>query len=186
MPRSRKVIAIAFVTALFPATPPVPSISSQLSAKVMLPQSFPPDPPTSCPVTQPSAHPFVPPRPYPATPGPGYFWFGAEKLWTIVPTNGTWNRLPHYTPDDPTFRQKLLYWSAGFQARSEPQPALLITGKRLDAPAPPLASDQANGSWRDPNQSFIVTAINLPTLGCWQITARYHEQTLSFTVLVAQ
>jgi hypothetical protein len=141
---------------------------------------------TSCPVTQRPVHPFVPPAPYSAELGPESFWFGTERLWTVLHEGGIWNGLPHYTSDDPTFRQKLFFWSAGFDAHSEPRPALTITGKRLDAPAPPLASDRASNGWQDPEQSFMVTGINLPTLGCWRITARYRNQPLTFVVRVTQ
>jgi hypothetical protein len=141
---------------------------------------------TSCPVTKPPAHPFVPPAPYSAKLGLGSFWFGTEKLWTVLPADGLWNSLPHYTPDDPTFRQKLFFWRAGFDAHSEPRPALTITGRRLDGRAPPLASDQANAGWQNPDQPFMVTGVNLPTLGCWRITAHYRDQELTFVVRVTQ
>ncbi len=76
--------------------------------------------PASCPITKPPEHPFIPPAPYSAKLNPRSFWFGTEKLWTSLDTDGTWNGLPHYTADDPTFRQKLFFWRAGFDGRSEP------------------------------------------------------------------
>ena len=99
---------------------------------------------------------------------------------------GTWNGLPHYTPDDPTFRQKLFFWHAGLDACSEPQPALTITGKRLDGPAPQLASDQANAGGQSQDQPFMVTGINIPTLGCWEIIAHYQGEEPTFVVLLSQ
>jgi hypothetical protein len=82
--------------------------------------------PESCLVTKPPAHPFVPPSPYPAETGTDSFWFGTVKLWTSLPTDGTWRGLPHYTSDDPTFRQKLFFWRQGY--RSELPPQLRVTG----------------------------------------------------------
>jgi hypothetical protein len=142
--------------------------------------------PTSCPITKPPEHRFFPPAPYSAKLNPQSFWFGSEKLWTFLQTDGTWNGLPHYTPNDPTFRQKLFFWRAGFDGRSEPQPSLTITGKRLDGPAPPLASDQANAGGQGRDQPFMVTGINIPTLGCWEITAHYQGEELTFVVRVTQ
>ena len=162
------------------------SSHSSISASRTLSQTPPRNIPDSCPITKPPAHPFVPPAPYSAKLSSRCFWFGTEKLWTFLHTDGTWSGLPHYTPDDPTFRQKLFFWHKGFDWRSEPQPALTITGRRLDGPAPPLASDQANAGWQRRDQAFIVTAINIPTLGCWEITAHYKGEELTFVVRVTQ
>jgi hypothetical protein len=178
---TQRLIVTYFMVALL--SPTATSLRNSFTLPAW-PQANPSAVPASCPVTQPPAHPFVPPPPYPAKPGPQSFWYGTEKLWTFLQADGVWNGLPHYTPDDPTFRQKLFYWRAGFDAHSEPRPALTITGKRLDHPAPPLASDQANAGWQSSDQPFMVTGINLPTLGCWQITARYGKQALTFTVRV--
>ena len=69
---------------------------------------------------------------------------------------------------------------------TEPQPRLKVTGKRLDSPAPPLLSDQANNGWVKPEQTAMVTGINFPTLGCWEITGRYQDDELTFVVWVAK
>ena len=143
--------------------------------------------PQSCPVTKPFAHPFIPPAPYPAEPGSSSFWFGTDKLWTNLPTAGRWSGLPHYTPDDPTFRQKLFWWRRGYDVRMEPQPKLRITGKRLDFSVPPvLLADHASNGWQQADQPFMVVGINLPTLGCWKITGHYQDEELSFVIWVAE
>jgi hypothetical protein len=141
--------------------------------------------PDSCPVTKPAEQPFVPPAPHPAKLSRGSFWYGTDKLWTALPTAGIWDALPHYTPDDPTFRQKLFFWREGYDPRLEPQPNLTVKGKRLDSSAAPLQSDDhANGGWKADDQ-FIVTGINFPTIGCWEITANYKNDRLTFVVWVA-
>ncbi|SRR5216684_3919054 len=143
--------------------------------------------PDSCPVTKPyQSRLFVPPFPYPAKASLGDFWFGSDRLWTALPVNGTWRGLPHFTPSDPTFRQKLAFGREGYDWHTEPQPRLKVTGKRLDSPAPPLLSDRANNGWIKPEQTFMVTGINFPTLGCWEITARYQDDELTFVVWVAK
>jgi len=144
------------------------------------------DVPETCPTTKPyQASLFVPPSPYPAKAPSGTFWFGTDRLWTGLAVNGAWRGLPHYTPSDPTFRQKLFFYRQGYDWHTEPQPNLTVTGKRLDAPAPPLLSDRANNGWVRPEQPFIVTGINFPTLGCWEITAHYKDDELTFVVWVA-
>jgi hypothetical protein len=145
--------------------------------------------PETCPVTKPAMQPFVPPPPYPAKPDPSSFWFGTDRLWTALPETGAWARLPHYSPSDPTlrqtFRQKLFFWSQGYDPHTKPQPNLNVTGKRLDATATPLQSDEhANGGWTKDDQ-FIVTGINFPTTGCWEVRATYGGDQLTFVIWVA-
>lgn len=142
--------------------------------------------PDSCPVTRPHRTSlFVPPFPFPATASPGTFWFGTDKLWTSLPADGTWKGLPHYKPGDPTFRQKLAFWRQGYDPHAEPRPNLTVSGRRIDSQAGPLQSDgKGNGSWTRDDQ-FIMTGINLPTTGCWEITGRYENDELTFVVWVA-
>ena len=73
--------------------------------------------PGSCPVTKPADRPFRPPSPYKAKPSVGQFWFGTDRLWTALPVSGMWSGLPHYTPTEPTFRQKIAFWGQGFDPR---------------------------------------------------------------------
>ena len=140
--------------------------------------------PASCPVTKPAEQPFVPPAPYPSV---GNFWIGTPKLWTNISENGVWRGLPHYTAGDARFRQKLFWWSEGYDWRTENQPELTITGKRLDGEAPPLATDQhANAGWTsDKEHAFMVTGIFIPTAGCWEITGHYKGEELSYVVWVS-
>ena len=141
--------------------------------------------PDTCPVTKPSDHPFTPPAPYPSV---GSFWIGSEKLWTNVTADGIWNGLPHYTADDSRFRQKLFWWSEGYDWRTENPPELTVTGERLDGPAPHITADEhANAGWtNDREHPFMVTGIFIPTLGCWRITGRYKGEELSYVVWVLQ
>src|ERR1700737_2165765 len=97
--------------------------------------------PESCPVTKPyQTSLFVPPSPYEATDDAGHFWFGSDRLWTLLQSDGTWSGLPHYTPNTPTFRQKVFFWRPGYDWRSPTafRPKLTVTGRRLDAKAAPL------------------------------------------------
>ena len=140
--------------------------------------------PDSCPVTKAATHPFVPPPPYPAKPRVDSFWFGTDRLWTSLPVSGTW-RLGHYRPDDPTFRQKLFFWRQGFNPHTDLQPKLTVSGKRIDTQAPPLQTDgPGNNGWTKDDQ-FIVTGINFPTAGCWEVTGHYGKDELTFVIWVS-
>jgi len=142
-------------------------------------------PPKSCPVTKPANPPFVPLSPYPARPSPDQFWFGTDKLWTHLPVSGTW-RLANHPPGDATFGQKLAFWRYGYNAYTEPRPNLTVRGKRIDRHATPLLTDgKGNGSWESNDQFFIMTGINFPTAGCWEITGRYDDDELTFVIWIA-
>jgi hypothetical protein len=143
------------------------------------------EPPPSCPITKPSDPSFVPPAPYPSD---GISWIGTTKLWTFVPADGVWRALPHYTPEDSRYRQKLFWWSEGYDWRTENPPDLTITGQRLDGPSLPLSTDpHANAGWKDDrNHPFMVDGIFIPTLGCWKITGHYKGEELSYVVWVTK
>lgn len=142
--------------------------------------------PETCPVTSPSDHPFVPPQPYPVKPSEDDFWFGTDELWTNLPARGTWTGLPHYTPDDPTFREKLFFYRKGYDWKTEHEAGLIVTGKRLDAVAPPLLSDKANKGCCIYHRPFMLTGVNFPTVGCWQVSGHYHDRDLTFVVWIAK
>jgi hypothetical protein len=75
---------------------------------------------------------------------------------------------------------------------------LSLVARRLDAPAPLVWSAWANSggpSYRDDviipgtDNGFMVTGIDIPTSGCWEISAHYFPErgrvrTLSYTVWV--
>jgi hypothetical protein len=119
-----------------------------------------PNPPDSCPVTKPPWMAFIPPSPYPTELPADSFWFGNEKLWTSLTMDGTW-KLGHYRPEDSAFRNKLFWWHEGYDWRTENPPNLSVTGKRLDAPAPSLTTDDhSNAGWTsDSHYPFMVAGI---------------------------
>ena len=144
------------------------------------------DPPATCLATRPPSPPFVPPSPYPAEPpGGGRFWFGTEKLWTALPAEGAWRGLPHYRPTDSSYRQKIFWWREGYDWLADPTPKLTVRGRRLDAPAPLLVAPPATNGYHQDLKSFMLVGVDLPTLGCWEITGRFEGQSLTFVVWVS-
>jgi hypothetical protein len=143
--------------------------------------------PESCATTKAPVEPFVPPSPYPTKTDRDDFWFGTNKLWTQLRKDGTWQGLPQWA--DGTFRQKIFWFSEGYSWHRDPQPRLEITGQHLDVPAsaPLKLLDVASNGWtNDAEHPFIVSATNLPTLGCWKITGHYEDGELSFVVWVTE
>jgi len=140
------------------------------------------DPPVNCPITTPQDPLFVPPAPYDSMGYAGEFWYGSDALWTAIRENGTWEALPH-NPEG--YTQKVLWWRAGYVWNQEPQPALKVTGERLDAIAPPLHASQATNASASDIGSAMLVGVDIPTLGCWKITGKYGEAEVSFVVWVA-
>jgi hypothetical protein len=139
-------------------------------------------PPKSCPVTVPQQPPFEPPAPYSDLGWYGNFWYGSHSLWVALPQNGIWSSLPH-NPEG--YTQKIPWWREGYDWEAEPEPALIVTGERLDVKAPPLNASTANGSYAPDMGSAMMMAVDFPTLGCWAITGKYKDVELRFVVWVA-
>ena len=60
---------------------------------------------------------------------------------------------------------------------------LTIEGQRLDATAPPLRADIPQGYG---DSGFQATALIFPTEGCWQVTGKVGDASLTFVVLVVR
>jgi hypothetical protein len=140
------------------------------------------DPPANCPVTVPQNPLFVPPSPYESLGFEGEFWYGSNSLWTAVRQNGIWEALPN-NPEGHT--QKVFWWRDGYAWTEEPEPDLIVTGVRLDAPAPPLKASKATNAYASDIGSAMLVGVDLPTLGCWKITGKYADAEVSFLVWVA-
>ena len=134
------------------------------------------DPPATCPVTLPPNPPFTPPTSIHGT------WYGTDNLWTDLPDGGMWYGLPHNSKG---YTQKVLWWRKGYSWTKEPEPPLSVTGRRLDAPAPPLNVSKATNAYAADIGSAMMVGVDFPTLGCWEITGRYADAELSFVVWVA-
>jgi hypothetical protein len=130
-----------------------------------------------CPVTQPPDPAFVPPSGYPTATG-NSFHVGTPKLWVLVHP-GPWRSLPVW-PEG--YRQKIVWWSEGYDAHADPLPEITITGRRLDGDAPPMVVTGANGSWT--TVDFIMSGVNFPTTGCWEIAGRFKGAEVKFVVLI--
>lgn len=60
---------------------------------------------------------------------------------------------------------------------------LVLRGRRLDAPAPPLGSHVPEGYGP---LGFQPTGLTFPTVGCWRVTGKLRHATLSFVVRVTR
>ncbi|HUE98657.1 MAG TPA: hypothetical protein VMN99_05345 [Anaerolineales bacterium] len=133
-----------------------------------------------CPLTVPQEPLFTPPSPYSDLGFKGDFWYGSNSLWTAVPQSGVWAGLPH-NPEG--YTQKVFWWRDGYVWNEEPD--LVVTGERLDTPAPPLIVSEATNAYASDIGSAMLVGVDFPTLGCWKITGKYADAELSFVILVA-
>lgn len=135
----------------------------------------------NCPVSLPAAGEFAPPEPFAPRPSVDEFWYGTSDLWTALPTSGRWEALPH---NKAGYTQKLFWWREGYDALAEPQPDIIISGKRLDDPSQTFTEDQTTHGIHPNYQSFMLVGVDFPTEGCWEVTGSYRGRTLSYVVWV--
>jgi hypothetical protein len=126
---------------------------------------------------------FVPPAPYTSSSPDGQFWYGSDALWTLLGVDSSWHMRDNVL-NGKGYRTKLVFWRRGFDWRKESEPKLIITAKRLDGDAPPVAVADANAVFVTGDKPAMMTGIDIPTAGCWEIAAHYKGHTLSFIVSV--
>jgi hypothetical protein len=131
----------------------------------------------TCPVTKIPDAPFAPPSPWLARDD----WFGTQKLWTLLEP-GRW--VAREDPGRGYEVTKIEWWSRGYDWQKEPDPVLIITGRRLDGPSAPLIFDGVSNAYIEGRGSFMPSSVHLPTLGCWEITGHYKGTNLTFVVKV--
>jgi hypothetical protein len=109
------------------------------------------------------------------------FWYGDETLAVLLKAGGSWRGMGaknHY-------RNKLFWWRQGYNGRSEQWPSLTVTGKRLDASAPPADVSRATNAYHSDFGGWaMLVAVEFPTSGCWELTGEYQGHALSFVVQV--
>lgn len=140
-------------------------------------------PPVDCSVTTKQNPLFEAPEPYsPLAPWDGLFWFGSDHLWTSLHDDGVWAGLP-LSPDG--YTQKIMWWSSLYDLPNEPEPALIVTGRRLDGESPELRFYGATNAMTDDIGEAMLTGVEFPSLGCWEVRGEYKKTSLMFVVWIA-
>jgi hypothetical protein len=140
----------------------------------------------NCPVTEPPEPSFTPPQSYTKElPSSNSFWYGSASLWTQLPTEGTWRDLPYYMKDGGHYFNKVVWWNEDYDWQTEPHPELVVTGYRMDDPAVNFKTSLATNAYTPEYGSVILTGIEIPAPGCWEITGHYKQNQLSFIVWIA-
>lgn len=127
---------------------------------------------SECPVTQ-----AAPEWPGPPLPGSQNV-YGNEALAVTVPANGIWPT----TRVGARLAVKVFWWSTGYRPGMEAN--LRVEIRNLDGgpndavvSAPTSAHNEDSlGGWA------MLTGINFPSAGCWEITGEYLGEVLTFVV----
>ena len=124
----------------------------------------------ACPVTLPNAN-----RP-PGQPR-NMSWYGNGLLWAGLTAGGIYSVPQDRVGADGSIGNKLLW------VTTPPWSRPTIAGERLDAPAPPLVVLGVNqGSFSSAEKPSFMSAVSFPTAGCWRLTARVADVSLSYVV----
>ncbi len=137
------------------------------------------DIPVKCAVTAAPIPRFIPGAGYSSYAGENSFLYGTNSLWTVVMNPGAWKLGRDGT--------KLPYFRQGYDYMKEQAPLLTVVARRMDAAAPLVFADGASGGMakgKDPSGMFMVTGIAIPAAGCWELSAHYRSQTLTYVVRV--
>lgn len=136
--------------------------------------------PFVCPLTAPS-EPYRPTAPFLEVPPISYgsVWYGSAGLWTMLrPAGEVWRSLPL---SGGTLSQKTFWWSENYSG--EGQPAISVTGTRLDGTGNFAAGNRTTNATADFGTAMLV-GIEIPTAGCWRIRAEYKGASLEYVVSV--
>ena len=113
----------------------------------------------------------------------GFAWFGSNDLAARAPKDGHWTAMgPDYN-----YRDKWWWWREGYNAHDERKPALEITATMLDGEALPVHIPHATNAMsahNPPRWHRILTLMEFPAPGCWEVTATYYENELKFVFQV--
>lgn len=149
-----------------PTRTPTPSASAPAPSPLTLADA------AKCPVTRPMGL-GVPgtDRPFAESP----LAFGNADMWVVpVQMDGIFRADSRSVQSDDSISTKFGWW------RVAPG-ALAITGRRLDASAPPVHATIPDGYGDSGYQS---SGVNFPTEGCWEVTGTVGSSSLTFVVFV--
>jgi hypothetical protein len=135
-----------------------------------------------CAVTKPPNQVFVPAPPYAATPGQAEFYFGSDDFWTTLPNDGVWETQHDHSTYD---RNKIVWFSKDYWWLSGMEKDLAVDAKRLDGAAKAVHMTWATNAFLPERQeSAMLSEIEFPATGCWEVTAHYQSHELKFVVWV--
>ncbi|HEY7875770.1 MAG TPA: hypothetical protein VIG64_11685 [Actinomycetota bacterium] len=140
------------------------------------------------PVTVPPRPGFVPPQPYPAEPGFENVWYGSPELWTSLDRDGAvWRDLP-IGKGPHAIGDKTFWFSESFSTADgedfSGDDDITLTAVDLDGSARTVVEEGGAASFHEDIKNFILVGLGLPEPGCWEVTATYKGDELSYVLYV--
>lgn len=137
--------------------------------------------PESCPVTRltPETQ-FTPPHtPRASDIGSAMFWYGSDSLYTPLYSDGRWRGIT-----SPTGTRNKSYWYRKNAEWLTEQPyQLKVTYRQLHAVGPMFTASGVTNAVMS-KQIAMLLMLELPTRGCWEVTASYKNAHVSFVTWV--
>ena len=91
----------------------------------------------------------------------GELWFGSESLAVTLPLNGEWTGMG----SNYNFRNKLFWWSKGFEPGSEKH--LVVVGQRLDGKSPLAVVSAPSSAYSESLDGWtMLVTVEFPSPGC--------------------
>lgn len=137
--------------------------------------------PSHCPVTKPPVPAFVPPAPY-SDKETSRFWYGTNGLWTSLAEDGIWTGIVSKNGT----RNKFWWWREGWEFDTDiraNEPGLIINARRIDGDAPLVTRPRVTNAFEGKHSAMLLM-LEIPTSGCWEITANYRSEYVSMVVWV--
>lgn len=111
----------------------------------------------------------------------GIWRHGTDDFGVFLPQDGRW----HGMTAEHQYRNKVFWYRAGYDGRREPRPNLVVHGRRLDGAAPGvLISNATNAHHEDFGGWSMLTMVEFPEAGCWEVSGEYGRDAVSFVVRV--
>lgn len=122
-----------------------------------------------CQPTMPTEE-FAPPEPYASSrQSAGLIWYGSDDLWTALSLDGNHGG------------RKSVWWSVNFPGGAvESQPAISVTWRQLDGDTVHTHDNDGTNAYTAEDGWFMISGIDPPDPGCWEVTATYKGASLSY------
>jgi hypothetical protein len=137
--------------------------------------------PANCPVTRATPETrFTPPHPTRAfDANSATFWYGSDALYTQLYSDGRWHGIKSPTGT----RNKSFWYRKDAQWLLEDPYELKVTYRQLDVAEPMFTAPGVTNAIVGKEVTMLLM-LELPTRGCWEVTASYKNAHVSFVTWV--
>ena len=137
--------------------------------------------PESCPVTRATPETQFKPSSVPRglAPESMVFWYGSDSLYTALDPGGRWRGIASPAGT----RNKSFWFRNNAEWLSERPYQLKLTYRQLDTTGPMYSGAEVTNAIIG-KEVAMLTMLELPTRGCWEVTASYKNAHVSFVTWV--